>query len=340
MLKIRKVKKPIKLYDINVEDNHNFFANNILVHNCVESYSFTTPTKHIKTSLDNENTLNYKYKPGRIHTCNLISLNLATMDKKEIEKYTRQSVRMLDNAIDLTEVPVAEGELHKNETRVIGVGTMGVADFLAKDKKSHIKDVDYLEEIFELISYNCLKASVDLAKERGSFELFNKSCFKEMKYLGKSADELQEQSKAKLDWIGLLTEAKEGVRNSQLMAIAPNTSTSLLCGCSASYLPIFSKFNYETLDKINIPVIPMYIKERFWFYKEATTIPTQDIIRLTNTLQKWIDTGMSCELILKDTDNIKDISDALLECFSDTLKTIYYSRSIDTKSVSCSSCSN
>ena len=311
---------------------------------CCESSSPARPSTNFKKHYNKEtNEASETFTPGRTHTCNLISLNVSDMSLKDIENYSKQAVRMLDNAIDVTNVPLIEGEILTEETRIIGVGILGLADHLAFNKKSYEIDQDYIENIFELVSYYTLESSIEIADEKGSFGIFDKSSFKNKKYLGKTGEELMEQSLTKsLDWVTLLERASKGVRNSQLFAVAPNTSSSLLCASSASYLPIFSKFSYETLDKMNVPVVPKFLSERFWYYKEYTNIPVKTIIELTNKLHKWVDTGLSLETIISpEKDSIKDISDSLLEGFSDNLKALYYSRTIDKQSSSgCSSCAN
>ena len=310
---------------------------------CVESFSPARPSTNFKKHYNKEtNEASETFTPGRTHTCNLISLNVSEMSLKDIENYSKQAVRMLDNAIDVTNVPLIEGEILTEETRIIGVGILGLADHLAFNKKSYEIDQDYIENIFELVSYYTLESSIEIAEEKGSFGIFDKSSFKNKKYLGKTGQELMEQSLTKsLDWVTLLERASKGVRNSQLFAVAPNTSSSLLCASSASYLPIFSKFSYETLDKMNVPTVPKFLSERFWYYKEYTNIPVKTIIELTNKLHKWVDTGLSLETIISpEKDNIKDISGALLNGFSENLKALYYSRTLDRSSVSCVSCAN
>lgn len=314
---------------------------------CVESTSYAKPSYDFKTEYKN-NSYYESFTPGRTHTCNLISLNISEMNLKDIEKYSMLAVRMLDNAIDLTKVPIIEGEILSNNTRIIGVGVMGVADFLAKEKKNYEANKDWIESnIFERISYYTLKGSVELAKERKAFYDFENSNYyskgDEILFLGKTSKELMNQSLTKeFDWITLLKDVEKfGVRNSQLFAVAPNTSSSLLCGCSASYLPVFSKFSYETLDKLNIPVVPKYLKSRFWYYKEYQYLEAKHIVELTNSISKWIDTGISMELVLSEKDNIKELSDSLLKGFSENLKAMYYSRTISKENVSgCVSCAN
>lgn len=315
---------------------------------CLESFSLTRPSSdfNIKYNPETEK-VDVTFTPGRYHTCNLISLNVSEMSIKEIEKYSRQAVRMLDNAIDLTKVPVIEGDLNSKETRVIGIGLLGVADYMARNKLDYVKNPEEVERVFECVSYNTLKSSIELAKEKGSFPLFEESCFKNGIFLGKTGDELSKESLNQYDWTSLLENAKQGVRNAMLMAIAPNTSTSLLCGSSASYLPVFNKFNYETLADMNVPVVPKYLKDRFWYYKESINIPVKDIINLTNQVTKWVDTGISMELVITpQKDNIKDLSSSLISSFNSNLKTVYYNRTIDLEAGTkdghsyCVSCAN
>ena len=327
-----------------VESGKNINAGNL----CQESFSLTRPSSDFKREYNPETEkAEITFTPGRYHTCNLISLNVSEMSIKEIEKYSRQAVRMLDNAIDLTKVPVIEGDLNSKETRVIGVGLLGVADYMARNKLDYIKNSEEVERIFECVSYNTLKSSIELAKEKGSFSLFEESCFKNGIFLGKTGEELSKESVNQYDWTSLLEDAKKGVRNAMLMAVAPNTSTSLLCGSSASYLPVFNKFNYETLADMNVPVVPKYLKDRFWYYKESINIPVKDIINLTNQVTKWVDTGISMELVITpQKDNIKDLSQSLISSFNSNLKTVYYNRTIDLEAGAkdghsyCVSCAN
>ena len=77
MLKIRKENRKIPVYDIEVEDNHNFFANGICVHNC-ESFSLTRPSSDFNAEYNPETEkVDVTFTPGRYHTCNLISLNVS-----------------------------------------------------------------------------------------------------------------------------------------------------------------------------------------------------------------------------------------------------------------------
>ena len=310
---------------------------------CCESTSPARPSTEFENLYDYKQDRAFKtFKTGRAHTCNLISINLAEIKNlSELANYTQEAVVMLNNALKLTKVPIIEGELLSEETRIIGIGIMGLADYMAWNKLDYIRDSVEIEKVFETLAFYSLLESYNLAPEFGEFKEFKNSSFSKGIYLGKSGKELAEMSVCGYDWEYLLKRVKErGVVNSQFIAIAPNTSTSLLCGASASYLPVFNKFSYETLDGMNVPVIPKHLKDRFWYYKEVTNIFTKDIIDLTSKISKWIDTGISMELVITEKDNIKDISNSILDGFENDLKAVYYSRSLSKVDSGCSTCAN
>lgn len=133
-----------------------------------------------------------------------------------------------------------------------------------------------------------------------------------------------------------------------MVCCPPNTSTGALLGSTPSYLPVFNKYYNESMNKMNVPFTPKFIKDRFWNYHEAWTIPTEKIIKMTTQIQKWVDTGLSMELIINpDITDIKKISDALLFGFENGLKGVYYSRTIQKndnrngkETSGCVSCAN
>lgn len=341
----------------NMNKTNPVYKNNMYIQSanlCVESYSPILSSTNYNTKIENNQVIE-TYDMGYYHTCNLVSLNLAEILNNEelLEKACRKSVRMLDKAIEITTTPINESKKHNDMFRTIGIGVVGMADWIAYNRLSYKKDedTDKVEALIEKIAYYTLDESCNLAQEKGSFKEFDNSYFKDGIILGKTADELMKNSKANLDWKLLSEKVKKGVRNALITALPPNSSTSLISMATASYLPTFSKFNYETLAKANVPIVPRFLKNRFWYYEESWTIPTEYIIKYTNKLQKWVDTGMSMELIINPSiTTIKNISDAIIEGFKDNLKTVYYSRTLEikddgnivdgNKEVTCASCSN
>jgi len=313
--------------------------NGVLTGQCVESFSNFKPSKYV-TTLFNEHPnlpriINYT-EPGLVHTCNLVSINLANVGDKELEKVCSNAVRILDNTIDITEVPIMEGKLHNNRYRTIGVGSMGLADYLAKRNVTYSTSHEVVNKLFENIAYFSVKASMELAKERGKYEAFEGSEWSKGIVFGKS--ELTGR------WAELIADIKQyGIRNSQILAIAPNTSSSLLQGCTASILPIFSKFYIDKNSKGATPICPPFIGSKFWYYQENKNINQKTIVEIVSIIQGWTDTGISMELIYNFNNDIsaREIYETIALAWKSQIKTIYYTRSIQkTVDESCVSCAN
>jgi len=110
-----------------------------------------------------------------------------------------------------------------------------------------------------------------------------------------------------------------------------NTSSSLVQGCSASVLPIFSKFYFDKNSKGTVPIMPPFIRDKFWIYQEFKNIAQKTVIDVLSEIQRWTDTGISSELILNlnlDGVNAKYMYDTIIDAWEKNMKTIYYIRSI------------
>lgn len=309
---------------------------------CTESHSNVRPTEFLPKRLDGNKIIS-ETQNGLVHVCNLVSINLANINSdKELDSICQTSVRILDNAIDFTEVPILEGSQHNQRYRTIGIGAMGLADHLAKRNIPYIASADYVDDLFEKIAIYNIRASINAAKEKGTFGAYKDSDWDKALILGKRQLEFQ-GSKYKEEWNKIFSDlAKYGIRNSQLSAIAPNTSSSLIQGCTASVLPIYSKFFVETHGKGSIPNCPPFIKDKFWFYQENRNINQKTIIDIMSRINKWIDTGISIELMYNLNRNIKavDIYETIMDAWKKDIKTLYYTRTIqkDGSSVEKSEC--
>lgn len=298
---------------------------------CTESHSNVRPTRLGESRLENGKIIS-EQTGGLIHVCNLVSVNLANIHSdEELESVCRTSVRLLDNAIDFTKVPVQEGVLHNRRYRTVGVGAMGLADWLAKRNIAYTKSADAVDELFEKFALYCTQASVDIAKEKGTFEAYEGSDWSRGVVLGHDRAWFAQNARQKAGWEKLFDELKQyGVRNSQITAIAPNTSSSLIQGCTASVLPVYSKFFVETHGKGSIPNCPPFIKDKFWYYQENKNIPQTTVIDVMSHISKWIDTGVSVEVMYNLNMDIKakDIYNTIMDAWKKDLKTIYYTRTI------------
>ncbi|MGF1485953.1 MAG: ribonucleoside-diphosphate reductase subunit alpha [Prochloraceae cyanobacterium] len=298
-------------------------------------------------------------KPGELaHSCNLISLNLANIADEEIETVSQVAVRILDNTIDLTNPPFQEAKHHNDRYRTIGVGCMGLADWLAKRRLSY-QNLAEISKLFEEIGYWCTRSSMELAKERGAYEAFAGSEWSKGKLIGaKPVEWFLANAKDKPRWLELSENIKKyGIRNSHITAIAPNTSSSLVQGVSASVLPVYSRFFYDKWAKGTVPIAPPYIKDRFWFYQENKSLHQDRVVEAIATIQEWIDTGISMELLFNLNQgvyfpenpqrslNAKDIFETLLMAWEKGCKAVYYVRTVQRDSFqeidnSCSACTN
>jgi ribonucleoside-diphosphate reductase alpha chain len=297
--------------------------------------------------------------PGKFaHTCNLDSLNLANIESEELPEICQLAVRILDNTIEITTSPFEQSEAHNNRYRTIGVGAMGLADWLAKRRLSynHLSEIDAL---FEDVGYYCTHASMELAKERGAYPAFAGSEWSKGHLIGAKPVEWFTENATQGDrWLELSQLIQlYGIRNSHITAIAPNTSSSLVQGCTASVLPVYSRFFYDKWAKGTVPIAPPFIGDRFWYYAENKSLPQDTVIKAVSTIQKWIDTGISMELVFNLNAGVyfpdeperslkaKDIFNTLMLAWESDCKAIYYIRTVQKDAYKdategCVSCAN
>ncbi len=281
-------------------------------------------------------------KPGEeAHTCNLVSLNLANLKDEHRTEISQIAVRILDNTIELTSPPFAASATHNTKYRTIGVGFMGLADWLAKRHLTftHLQEIS---DLFEDMGYYCTAASMELAKERGAYPAFAGSEWSKGHLIGaKPVDWFKQHASQPERFLQLSQDIKQhGIRNSHITAIAPNTSSSLVQGCTASVLPVYSKFFYEQWAKGTVPIAPPYIRDNLWFYVENKTMDQKKVVRAIAAIQQWIDTGISMELLFNLNAGVyfpdepersltaKDIFETLMLAWKLGCKAIYYIRTV------------
>lgn len=313
------------------------------------------------------------------HVCNLLSIVASNIDKKDLEEISELAQRMLDNTIELTNPPTEHSAAHNKRYRTIGIGTMGLHDYLAKNNLNYLTGKEEVSKFFEYLAYNTFKSNIQLAKEKGSFEAFENSELAKGIVLGKIfyknqyilAEELRQfysekelvdiiKSEDKLaylfkdsefqvfnshyNWDEIREGVQRGCRNSQLLAIAPNTTTALIQGVTASVLPVFSKFYMEKTSKGTTVNCPPYLEEKFWYYTENKNIDQAVVIDIASEIQKWTDTGISLELLFdlnKEEVNAKYIYERQMLAWEKGIKALYYIRFVDQQkdpNKECSSC--
>ena len=297
---------------------------------CMESFSNFSPTRNYKEeSFENKGVRTVDL--GEVHTCNLVSLNLAELEKDQLESIVSLAVRILDNTIDLTETPIKESDKHNKHYRTIGVGAMGLADYLAREFMIYEESEKEIDELFEMISMYTIKSSSLLAKERGKYLKFENSKWDKGLFFNKNLEWYKENSIYSKEWEEIFELVSlYGLRNGELTAVAPNTSSSLLMGATASVNPIFSRFYIEKNQKGAVPRVAKYLKDRAWFYPEFKNVDSKKYVKIMSKIGKWVTQGVSMELIFDLNKDIKakDIYETYLTAWEEGCKSVYYVRTI------------
>ena len=244
-----------------------------------------SPQGHVGTvhssNLCTEITLNTS--DSEIAVCNLGSINLAAhineggIDHAKLEKTVNTAIRMLDNVIDYNYYSVATARSSNLRHRPIGIGMMGFQDALYKLRIPYASGdaVEFADTSMEAVSYYSIKASTNLAEERGTYATYEGSLWSQG-ILPVDSIELLAQSRGgflnvdrttQLDWDTLRTRVQTvGMRNSNTMAIAPTATISNICGVTQSIEPtyqnLFVKSNLSGEFTVSNPYLISDLKQR------------------------------------------------------------------------------
>lgn len=278
-----------------------------------------------------------KIKAGDMVTCNLNSISLGRTDFNELKDTIPLQIRMLDNVITLNQSPVKESRITSDKYRAIGLGTSGYHHYLVNHKiawesEEHLSEADRL---FEEIAYQAIKASMELAKEKGAYKEFKGSEWESGKYFERRGYHTER-------WLKLKEDVKKyGIRNGYLTAVAPTGSTSNIANTTAGIDPIFKKYFIEEKKGSFTPkTAPDLNDENFWLYKEAHTIDQQWSIKACGIRQRHIDQSQSFNLYITPKVKAKEILDMYLSAWKSGVKTIYYVRNQSLEMDECTSCSS
>ena len=337
-----------------------------------------SPQQHIgvvhSSNLCTEITLNTSQE--EIAVCNLGSVNLThhikdnAMDEVKLEKTINTAIRMLDNVIDINFYAVEAAETSNMRHRPIGLGIMGFHDalYMLNTPYASQEAVDFADTSMEMVSYYAIKASSDLAKERGKYQSYEGSLWSQgilpldsIKLLKESRgdDYLDIDESSTMDWDTLREKVKkQGMRNSNVMAIAPTATIANITGVSQSIEPTYQNLYVKSnlsgeFTVTNIPMveklkelglwdsvmindlkyydgavkgisrIPEEIKELF---ATAFDIEPRWLIDAASRRQKWIDQSQSLNLYI-DEPNGKKLDIMYRMAWLRGLKTTYYLRS-------------
>ena len=344
-----------------------------------DACNLRSPQQHVgvihSSNLCTEITLNTSQ--DEIAVCNLGSINLpnhldksGNLDEKKVEKTITTAIRMLDNVIDINYYAVPQAENSNFKHRPIGLGIMGFQDALYMKKIPYASEhaVTFADESMEMVSYYAIKSSSDLAAERGAYSSYKGSLWSKGILPLDSVELLKEErgeefievdTTTRLDWEGLKKIVKkQGMRNSNVMAIAPTATIANITGLTQSIEPTYSNLfvksnlsgeftiiNMHLVDALKeigmwdevmvydlknlngslegINRVPEELKKLF-----ATSFEVEPkwLIEAASRRQKWIDQSQSLNLYVSEP-NGKKLDVMYKMAWLRGLKTTYYLRS-------------
>lgn len=309
---------------------------------CTEIAQNMAPAEILSTELkteDGDPVIVNRVRPGDYVVCNLASLCLGHInvdDPEELHRITATTIRALDNVIDLNFYPVADARYTNQRYRAVGLGISGYHHMLAKhrlrwESEEHLAFSDH---VFEEIAYAAIKASSDLARERGSYKYFEGSDWKtgayfdSRNYTGERWEDLKKSV------------AENGMRNGYLMASAPTSSTSILIGTTAGLDPVMNRFYLEEKKGAMLPrVAPDLSLDTYWFYKQAHHIDQTWSVRAAAVRQRHIDQAQSMNFWITNEYKMSQLLNLYIQACESGVKTIYYVRSKALDPDDCESCS-
>jgi len=339
-----------------------------------------SPQQHVgvvhSSNLCTEITLNTKANE-EIAVCNLGSVNLlqhidnGKLDTDKLARTIKTAVRMLDNVIDINYYSVPAARTSNMRHRPVGLGIMGFQDALYKMRLAYGSDaaVEFADRSMEAVSYFAIQASSELAVERGRYSTFEGSLWSKGILPIDSINNLIESRGAEfievdqsqtLDWATLRNKVRsQGMRNSNVMAIAPTATISNICGVSQSIEPtyqnLYVKSNLSGEFTVVNPFLVHDLKARgLWdsvmvndlkyyegsvqkidripddlkaLYATSFEVEPRWLVDAASRRQKWIDQAQSLNLYIAGASGKKlDITYRM--AWYRGLKTTYYLRAL------------
>ena len=349
-----------------------------------DSCNTRSPQQHIgvvhSSNLCTEITLNTS--ADEIAVCNLGSINLAQhvtesghFDTEKLKKTERTAIRMLDNVIDINYYAVPAARTSNMRHRPVGLGIMGFQDALYRKRIGYASDaaVEFADESMEAISYYAIESSSELAEERGSYTSFEGSLWSQGILPIDSLERLQnERGKEYLDvnldmrfdWDDLRTRVKtHGMRNSNVMAIAPTATIANITGVTQSIEPtyqnLFVKSNLSgEFTVVNPHMVHDLKRQGLWdsvmvndlkyydgslqsidripaelrqLYVTAFEVEPRWLVDAASRRQKWIDQAQSLNLYIANASG-KKLDIMYRMAWMRGLKTTYYLRALSATS--------
>ncbi len=269
--------------------------------------------------------------------CNLGAMNLSAyvkgytpdtageFDYDSFAKDIKVAMRMLDNVIDQTYYFFPQNEENAKAIRRTGLGIMGLGDALIKMKLPYgaEESLPVIEKIFKTLRDSAYDASSDLAKEKGSFPLFDKD-----KYMqGYNIKNLPKALQKKI--------ATQGIRNAVLLTIAPTGTTSLVSGVSSGIEPVY-EFTFKRKwrggeDIMYHPLYEEWVKlhpneEKPEYFRSANDLTPEEHVRVQAVAQHYIDSSISKTVNAPNAHTVDDVKKLYMMAYDEGLKGITYMR--------------
>ncbi|MFP4977095.1 ribonucleoside-diphosphate reductase subunit alpha [Paenibacillus sp. CN-4] len=286
--------------------------------------------------------------PGDFVVCNLNSIHLArAVPDKVLERLIPIQVRMLDNVIDINNIEVLQAQYTNSQYRAVGLGTFGLHHLLALEgiRWESEEAVKYNDNLYEYINYLLVRSSMELSREKGRYPKFAGSDWENGAYFtsrGYTTGDREGEFVTAGQWRELQQQvAKDGVRNAWMFAIAPNGSTSIIAGSTASIDPLYELLSYEekTTYKIANPA-PDLSDKTIWYYKTAFLIDQHWSIDMAAARQRHVDQGQSFNLYVRPDIKATEFLELHLHAWKAGLKSTYYVRSRALTIEECESCAS
>jgi ribonucleoside-diphosphate reductase alpha chain len=231
-----------------------------------------------------------------------------------LERVIKLAVRFLDNVIDINQYSLRKIDEKTHNSRRIGLGVMGLADYLfAKQVRYGSADAIYeTEKLVRFIRDAAYQASIELAVEKGAFPKFDPVMYSKASFVRKLPASIRMDIKQK------------GVRNVTLMSFAPTGTTSLIPECTNGIEPLMFK-SYKRNDRVGerVYIHPHYRKMLLnneivpdWFVDMADLTP-KDHFETQSIVQKYIDGACSKTINMPEGTTIEDLNALLLEYIRD-----------------------
>ncbi|WP_258090499.1 class 1b ribonucleoside-diphosphate reductase subunit alpha [Serratia liquefaciens] len=286
---------------------------------------------------------------GKDISCNLGSLNIAkTMDAPDFGKAVDTAIRALTAVADMSDIrsvpSIAEGN---RSSHAIGLGQMNLHGYLARERIFYGSEegIDFTNIYFYTVAYHAIRASNQLAIERGSaFGGFEESTYASGEYFSKYTErEWQPQTErvralfadaniaipGREEWLALRQSVMmHGLYNQNLQAVPPTGSISYINNSTSSIHPIVSRIEIRKEGKIGRVYYPApyMTNDNLEYYQDAYDIGPEKIIDTYAAATQHVDQGLSLTLFFRDTASTRDINRAQIYAWRKGIKTIYYIR--------------